>query len=168
MIANFPGIGVWLYTNHFVWRRFTPVNAETIVAANLDGTGFDDIILELPGDGLWRAYWGQVGDAQLVRLHPFPIAHIAAGDIDGNKKADLVIDFGPAYGVWVFRNGTAWSQLHGFSTEGFTLADRDATGKDEVVIDFGPAYGLWQYANDLSWSQLHPLSPEEIVPGRLP
>jgi hypothetical protein len=158
---------VYVYTDPFLWQRLTPYNVETIVAANLDGLGFDEIILEFPGDGLWRAYWNQVTDAQMFRLHPFPAAHIAAGDVDGNKKADLVIDFGPAYGVWLFRNDTSWSQLHGFSTEGFTLADRDATGKDEVVLDFGPAYGVWQYANDANWSQLHPLSPEAMVRARL-
>jgi hypothetical protein len=72
VIANFPGIGVYVYTDPFVWHRLTPYNVKTIVAANLDGLGIDEIVLEFPGDGLWRAYWNQLADAQMVRLHPFP------------------------------------------------------------------------------------------------
>jgi hypothetical protein len=86
--------------------------------------------------------------------------------MDGNGRADLVIDFGPACGLWTFRNNTDWTSLHGLTAEGFLVTDRDGTGKDEILVDFGPNYGLWQYANDGGWDQLHSLSPASMVAGR--
>ncbi|HEY7442338.1 MAG TPA: hypothetical protein VH701_07965, partial [Vicinamibacterales bacterium] len=99
-------------------------------------------------------------------LHNVSPAHVAAGDIDGNGLADLVMDFGAPYGLWTFRNNTSWVPLHGSSAEGIVLADRDGTGKDAIVIDFGSTYGLWQYANDSTWSAIHPFSPSVMAAGR--
>ena len=111
--------------------------------------------------GLWvyrnNAVWSQ--------LHGLSPARVAAGDIDGSGRADLVLDFGSGIGLWTFRHNTTWVTLNGVSAEAIVLADRDGTGQAEIVIDFGPTLGLWQYANDSAWSQLHRLSPQAMRAG---
>jgi hypothetical protein len=79
---------------------------------------------------------------------------------------DVVIDFGPQYGIWVLHNGTTWSQLHTVSAESLAVVDRDGSGIEDVIVDFGAPYGVWEYANDTTWSLLHPVSPGRIVAGR--
>ena len=41
-------------------------------------------------------------------------------DVDGNGIDDVVIDFGAAYGVWEYVNGSTWQQLHWLSPETMT------------------------------------------------
>ena len=99
-------------------------------------------------------------------LHGLSASHIAAGHLDANAKADLVIDFGAGVGIWTFRNNATWGYLHGLTSRNVLLADLDGTGEDEIVIDFGPTYGLWQYANDSVWTPLHSISPVGLAAGR--
>ena len=102
-------------------------------------------------------------------VHSLSTTHIAAGDLGGDKRSDLVIDFGAAFRIWTFRNtinNTTWAPLHPSSGEGIVLLDIDGNGIDEVVIDFGPGVGLWAYVNDSTWELVHSLSPEAMVVGR--
>ena len=34
------------------------------------------------------------------------------------ERADIIIDFGPPYGLWQYDDGGTWSQLHSTSPEG--------------------------------------------------
>ena len=81
-----------------------------------------------------------------------------AGDLDGNGRAELIIDFGDPYGLWVWNNGT-WSQLHGVSPDSMITADLDGNGRDDLIVDFGNQYGIWVLMNNTAWSLLHWLSP---------
>jgi hypothetical protein len=115
--------------------------------------------------------WVYRNNSTWTLLHPLSPAHLAAGDIDGNGRADLVMDFRAPFYLWTFRNNTTWVQLPDTrlaSAEDIVLTDRDGIGKDAIVIDFGPAdgNGLWQYTNEGGWRQLHALSPELMVTGQ--
>jgi hypothetical protein len=33
------------------------------------------------------------------------------GDLDGNGQGEVVIDFGPPFGIWVWENNTDWRLL---------------------------------------------------------
>jgi hypothetical protein len=101
-----------------------------------------------------------------IPIHPFEAKHLAAGDLDGNGVADLVIDFGPAWGVWLRSNGTTWSQLHPFTSENIVIADLDGNGKAEAIVDFG-ALGLWDYEAGRGWQLVHPFNPGAMAAGRL-
>jgi hypothetical protein len=87
----------------------------------------------------------------------------AAGYLDSDTSADLVIDFGAPHGIWADS-----AQVHQRSAEQIVLADRTANAIDEIVVDFGPGVGVWQLGNrDLAaWSRLHDLSPVTFVSGQ--
>ena len=116
-----------------------------------------------PGYGTWvrrsAGCWG--------RLHPLSPVSMAAGDVDGNSKADIVIDFGASNGTWLWRNDATWEQLHGLSPESIATGDLDGNGKDEVILDFGASNGVWLKRNDTAWEQLHGLSPKSITTGNV-
>ena len=91
---------------------------------------------------------------------------LAAGDMDGNGKDELIVDFGAPYGLYIFANNTSWALLHPLSTEALIVGDLDGGGRADVVIDFG-APGLWVFKNNTTWQLLHSLSPEAMTLGRL-
>jgi FG-GAP-like repeat len=138
------------------------LNAKTILTADLDGNGQDEIVIDFANSGLWVYR----NNSTWTLLHGLSPSHVAAGDIDGEGHKDLVIDFGAPFGLWTFRNNTTWAPLNPLSAEDIVVADRDGSGRDEVVIDFGPSYGLWEYANDSAWSLVHGQSPRSMVSGR--
>ena len=84
---------------------------------------------------------------------------------DGNGLDDIVIDFGPGYGIWIRMNNSTWTQLHTLSPETMTIGDIDGSGKDEIIIDFGPGHGIWVFMNNSTWVKLHTLSPLTMATG---
>jgi hypothetical protein len=53
-------------------------------------------------------------------LHGSSSGSLLLADLDGTGKDEVIVDFGPAYGLWQYANDAAWSQLHGFSAAGVT------------------------------------------------
>ncbi len=93
------------------------------------------------------------------------VGKMVTGDMDGDGKAEVIIDFGPSFGIWVRKNDSIWVQLVDLSPEAMVTGDMDGDGKDEVIIDFGPSFGIWVRKNDSIWVQWHSLSPEAMVTG---
>jgi hypothetical protein len=50
------------------------------------------------------------------RPHNVTTQDLAVGDLDGNGKDDLIVDFGGA-GLWVRYNNATWMKLHNASTQ---------------------------------------------------
>jgi hypothetical protein len=42
---------------------------------------------------------------------------MATGDMDGNRKDEMIIAFGSKYGIWVGYNNIHWVKLHWLSAE---------------------------------------------------
>jgi len=80
---------------------------------------------------------------------------------------DVIIDFGPSYGIYVRLNNNSWVSLHSLSAKRMVTGDLDGNVQDEVIIDFGDTYGLWVRMNNSSWVQLHRLSAKSMVTGDL-
>jgi probable HAF family extracellular repeat protein len=168
LLVDFPGHGLYLSCNDGyggqVWSRpIGTLSPSAVVLADLDGDGMSEIVASFTGSGVW-AYRYVAGT--WTRVHGLDAAHLAAGEIDQTPGMDVVIDFGPQYGIWVLHNGTTWSQLHTLSAESLAVVDRDGSGIEDVIVDFGAPYGVWEYANDSTWSLLHPVSPGRIAAGR--
>lgn len=107
--------------------------------------------------------------------------NLTAGDIAGVREAypstlatgcglnparcrnnDLLVDFGPTYGLWLRQNDASWLQLHGASSRHLASGDVDGNGTSDPLIDFGPSYGLW-LLKGASWQQIHGLSASSIL-----
>jgi hypothetical protein len=132
--ADFGPKGVWLYDNGG-WTQLSPLDPETLMAADVNGDGRDEILADLGSNGLWlwnAGAWNQ--------LSAVDVENVAAGDVDGDGIKEIIGDFGPA-GLWL-EDGDAWTQLSGVNV------DRVITIKeyqeDYIVGDFG-SLGLWVY-----------------------
>jgi hypothetical protein len=58
-----------------------------------------------PGKGTW------MNNQTWAKSHGLASSAMAAANLDGNAKQDLVVDFAP-YGVWTFKNNQTWEKLH--------------------------------------------------------
>lgn len=83
---------------------------------------------------------------------------------------DLVADFGPANGIWSFKNGSTWSRMDTRSARQMTLTDVDHNGASDVLVDLGTdalgaSLGLWRLSKDGVWAALDPRSTKNMVTG---
>lgn len=97
-----------------------------------------------------------------------PVRRIIRANLDAAGGDELVVDFGPGHGIWIYQNGS-WRRLHVRPTRGLVAADMDNSGIDEIVVNFGPAagLGLWVWENDSEWKRLHSRAPRVMVRAEL-
>ena len=68
---DFPGQGVWVYDgDDDEWFQLHPFNASHLAAADLNGDGGEEVIVDFPGYGLWVLY----GNGTWSQLHPFDVS----------------------------------------------------------------------------------------------
>lgn len=79
------------------------------------------------------------------------------------RNNDLLVDFGPLYGIWLRQNDASWVQLHGTPSRHLASGDVDGNGRSDPLIDFGPSFGLWIWKNNANWQQIHGTSASSIV-----
>ena len=102
-----------------------------------------------------------------TQVHSVPSARMAGGDVNRDGRDELVIDFGPAYGIWVRNFSVGWSQVNTQSSQDVILGDINNNGQADILVDFGPVWGLWIYVDNASWIQAHTLNPEGLAIGDL-
>jgi hypothetical protein len=113
-------------------------------------------------------------------MNPFYNPSIAPGllgdDINGGEyiygssvgnSHDLMIDFGPGFGLYVLNYGVGFSPVHGLSPDQVVTGDFDGNGIDDLMVDFGAGTGVWRRMNNVAWSAVHPLSPTFMAVGDL-
>ena len=90
---------------------------------------------------------------------------VFTGGTPGRLLNDLVVDFGPSYGIYAWVNGTGIvAQLHSLSARSITAVDFNNDGKSDLVVDFGPPYGIYAWVNGTGIvAQLHSLSARSIT-----
>ncbi|MDD5439524.1 MAG: S8 family serine peptidase [Candidatus Omnitrophica bacterium] len=90
---------------------------------------------------------------------------IVPAALDGDGVNELVVDFGPQYGVWILK-GVSWEKLHPLSVKTIVKGDFDGDKNDELIMDF-QQYGLWIYKSGSGdwasrWTKLNDLSASLI------
>jgi hypothetical protein len=94
--------------------------------------------------------------------------HFEGFNVLAGATQDLVVDFGPPFGLWIRASDTgAWMALSPMSAKSIVTGDLDGSGIDEVVVDFGSSKGIWVWANDSEWHQLETRSASRMVTGDL-
>ena len=93
------------------------------------------------------------GVAARRQLHPLSPEGMVTGDMDNNGQGDVIIDFGPSFGIYVRMNNAFWIQLHPLSPESMVIGEMDGSGLDDAIIDFGAA-GIWVRMNNAAWVKL--------------
>ena len=158
-IAVFTGFGTWRWMNNAGWDQLHPNDASDVDTGDSNADGIDEVILNLPGQGIWICCtpgWRQ--------LHTVTSAHLVVANIDGDAggQADVVADF-PGFGVWAWMNDSTWIQVHEVNVTGIQAGDFDGNGVDDLAMSF-PGFGLYVRANNL-WTFLTPLSPAVMTAG---
>lgn len=121
-----------------------------------------DLLIDYGAQGLYTL----TGGATVTRIHPFDPELIVTGDLDGTATDELIVDFGPSYGVWVRWNGATWSQLNPASPINMAVGDIDNNGRADAIINF-PNAGVWAYMHGIGFVQLHNGNPSRLLTARL-
>ena len=67
-----------------------------------------------------------MNNASWVPLHGTGAQYIGAADLDGNGKADVVIDFGTGSGgIWARMNNTEWVPINGVGASSLVAGQVD-------------------------------------------
>jgi hypothetical protein len=178
------GVSVGQFTNNAptqvqIWRQFlVPLvaqgSATTITFLNRDPStethnGLDNISLVSAQEGLALDFGSDhgtwlVSGTTWWRLHGQSPVGMVSGDLDGNGTDDLVLDFGPASGVWAWLNNTTWAPLHPLSPSLMVTGDLDGNGHDDIVFVF-PGYGTWRW-HDGGWVLIHQMDARRLAVGQ--
>lgn len=155
--------GVFIATPSGSPLQLHPYTPVSIHAANLDGNGRDDLVIDFgPGDGVWVAM-NQVTWSQLL---PQTASAIAVGDLDGNESDEIVLDL-PGAGVWVWRNNESWVALHPANARHLATGNINGSGGKELILDFA-GFGIWVLDSAAgSWTQIHALSVSDMLTADL-
>lgn len=78
---------------------------------------------------------------------------------------DVVIDFGPEYGVWTKQYFGPWDFVTSARPDYMLAADINYDGKDELIIDFGQTYGIWIKYDDDTWELISSEDAKITVAG---
>ncbi len=93
------------------------------------------------------------------------VTAITTGDIDGNGKDDLIIDFGNTIGLYIRYDNGSWAKIHTFSPEIMAIGDVDGNGQDDIILGFGDPWGTYIRYNDANWVGLHSSTPKIMATG---
>lgn len=97
---------------------------------------------------------------------PLKIPNImTAADLNGNGIDDLVVNFGPTYGIWIWMDNSTWFNLHNLSPVQIIAGSFDNDPKKDLLIDFGEPYGVHIWFNNSRWERLHALNPDFMTAG---
>ena len=83
------------------------------------------------------------------------------------EQVDVVVDFGPPYGLWLLGSGLNFQPLHAASPKALATGDFDGNGTDDLLVDFGASLGVYVWMNHTSWQLVHTVSPAHLVVGNL-
>jgi PKD repeat protein len=83
---------------------------------------------------------------------------------------DLVVDFGPASGIWSLKNGSYWNKIDARSARQLVMTDVDHNGESDVVVDLGvdsigKPLGNWKLSKAGVWTAIDPRAAKNIVVG---
>jgi hypothetical protein len=142
---------------YLIRTALAPLPAPTLVPADVDTDGLQEIFADLGPAGLWL--W----DGTWMSPSGLNPEAIVAGDFDGDGGDELAADFGSSgLGLW---DAGAWTQLAGGNPDGLISAEIDGDAAAELVVDFD-GMGAWAWDSG-SWTQLSGANADSLVAADL-
>jgi len=176
VIADFGAAGSWALSMFGsqpsggppFWHRLHDADVNHMVALNADGrrdgnAGGDEIVVDLPGNGIWKSHYRSPLGFSWSRLHVLNATRMVAGNFDGLEGDDLLVEF-PGQGLWIYANDRDWTQLHVQNSTAIVAGDFNGDGADDLVVDF-PGQGLWMYSRIDDWQFVHALPSTHLASG---
>jgi hypothetical protein len=149
-----------------MWRTIMAYNAECSDAGfNCQRIAYwsnPDITYNGAPTGIPEGYPEAADNRKTLNNTAYTVANFRQGVLHD----DLVVDFGSAYGTFIYYNNSAWSKLHGLSPTLMAEGDLDGNGRDDLVAVFA-GFGTYVYYNNSTWNKLHSLSPTLMATGDL-
>ncbi len=142
---------------HLIRTVLAPLPARTLVPADVDTDGLQEIFADLGPAGLWL--W----DGAWTSVSALNPDSMVAADLDGNGVQELAADFG-ASGLWVMNAGS-WTLLATANPDGLITAEIDGDTAAELVVDFD-GMGAWAWDSG-SWIQLSGANADSVVAADL-
>ena len=164
---TFPGYGVWRWMNNTSWTQVHAFDADQIVVGDLDdmpttADNADDLAMNIPGVGVVAS----LNLGAPLTVFSQAASRMATGDLNGDGRDELVVDFGPDTGIWAVDVPTGIvGQIHSVSSRNLIAGDLDGNGRTDLIVDFGEPYGIWILVNSFTWIQLHEVSAEGFAVG---
>lgn len=159
--------GVWiLYACNDEWKQ-PGVPREGLIwlaAADMNGDGQDDILGSFTV-GIW---WLDLDTQTWTRLLGTSADMLAAGDIDLDRKDDLVAYVNHVIWVRYSRTGIWNNILRSQSLIGLTCGDMNGDSKADILGSFSDPGGVWLRDSESGdWSRLHTQPANQITVGDL-
>ncbi len=75
---------------------------------------------------------------------------------------ELVLDFGPAYGLYQYDQAGGWKQWNTVGLSQMVTLDLNGNGTDELVAAF-PGYGLYKKDAANDWQSINEVEPDKMI-----
>jgi hypothetical protein len=155
LVVSFEGLGLYIYEPvGGIWQLINTVIPDEIVAVDIDGDGNDELVISFNGYGLYT--YEPVGQIWQPINTVIPEAMIRQGN-------GIAVDFGAAYGLWVWSQGGGWVQRNTVDPGQMVAVDIDNDGVEELVVSFS-GYGLYYFDETNGWQLLNAVVPDDMKP----
>jgi exo-beta-1,3-glucanase (GH17 family) len=108
-------------------------------------------------EGVVGPFWGLCGDAPAFRCVPGSLS----------AKTDLVVDFGPPFGLWLWIDNARWRPLHSTSADRVVAAHLDGDLRPDLIVNFAGQAGMWTMMNGSEWVPFHPFHAKTVLAADL-
>jgi len=155
LVVSFVGWGLYTYEPvGDIWQQINTLIPDQIVAVDIDGDGNDDLVASFVGYGL---YTYEPEDGTWLKINDIiPENMIRQGN-------GIAVDFGAAYGLWVWSQGGGWVQRNTVDPGQMVAVDIDNDGVEELVVSFS-GYGLYYFDETNGWQLLNAIVPDDMKP----
>jgi PKD repeat protein len=165
MAAYFKATGkLWYRYDSGIWEDI-PASAATLVVYDLgdmNNDGRQDLVGSWSDKGLW---WRNNATGVWTKLSTMIPTLVAAGDFDGDNKADVVGLFPSLNSIWIYYSNNTWKQISKqVNLVDLRVGNMDSDVKAELVGSWD--IGVWVFDPETNnWVKHHASQAKQIAVG---